>query len=382
MKSSKLSDRGMTLPKGTGNEDGDADAELEQFHYVDEDDKEEEDAEEDTFMTARPLSPMTVIEHPNVELHGTNELYSKYLSELPGYDVEAIGQYKWVINNFSKIRETKTYSEDFKIGDKNWRLLMFSKGNNCDFLSLYLDFSDSRRLTDHWSSCAQFALIVVNPHDESAYIHKEAKHRFNPDESDWGFTQFMKLSTLYNDSKIPQKDFLVDDTLIIVAVVRIIKDTTGNLWHNFLNYDSKQETGYVGLKNQGATCYMNSILQSLYFLKYFRRAVFKMPTENDDIGKSVPLALQRIFYQLQNGDQAASTTELTKSFGWDTLDSFMQHDVQEFNRVLCDNLETKMKGTPVEGTINDLFEGKMKAIYAALMFHTSHLGLRAFMMSN
>ncbi len=37
------------------------------------------------------------------------------------------------------------------------------------------------------------------------------------------------------------------------------------------------------------------------------------------------------------------TTELTKSFGWDTVDSFMQHDVQEFNRVLQDTLEKKMK---------------------------------------
>ena len=34
----------------------------------------------------------------------------------------------------------------------------------------------------------------------------------------------------------------------------------------------------------------------------------------------------------------------------------MQHDIQEFNRVLCDNLETKMKGTPVDGTIANLFQ--------------------------
>ena len=275
--------------------------------------------------------------------------------------MEAVGQYKWTITGFSRIKETKKYSDDFIVGDKNWRLLVFPKGNNCDFLSLYLDFSDSRRLTSNWSCCAQFALIVVNPNDETIAIHKEAKHRFNPDESDWGFTQFVKLSTLYNETKTPNKDFIVDDTLVIIAVVRIVKDITGNLWHSFVNYDSKRETGYVGLKNQGATCYMNSILQSLYFLKYFRKAVFKMPTEVDEVGKSVPLALQRIFFQLQNSDQAASTTELTKSFGWDTLDSFMQHDVQEFNRVLCDNLETKMKGTSVEGTINDLFEGKMKS---------------------
>ena len=37
------------------------------------------------------------------------------------------------------------------------------------------------------------------------------------------------------------------------------------------------------------------------------------------------------------------TTELTKSFGWKGFDSFLQHDVQEFNRVLQDKLEEKMK---------------------------------------
>ncbi|AQK39709.1 Ubiquitin carboxyl-terminal hydrolase 13 [Zea mays] len=35
----------------------------------------------------------------------------------------------------------------------------------------------------------------------------------------------------------------------------------------------------------------------------------------------------------------------------------MQHDVQELNRVLCEKLEDKMKGTVVEGTIEQLFEG-------------------------
>ena len=50
-----------------------------------------------------------------------------------------------------------------------------------------------------------------------------------------------------------------------------------------------------------------------------------------------------LLLQLQFGDSSVSTKDLTKSFGWDTMDSFMQHDVQELNRVLCDNLEEKMK---------------------------------------
>lgn len=91
--------------------------------------------------------------------------------------------------------------------------------------------------------------------------------------------------------------------------------------------------GYVGLKNQGATCYMNSLLQTLYFTNQLRRAVYKMPTESDDSTKSVALALQRVFHELQFCDKPVGTKKLTKSFGWETLDSFMQHDVQEFLRV-------------------------------------------------
>lgn len=78
-----------------------------------------------------------------------------------------------------------------------------------------------------------------------------------------------------------------------------------------------------------------------------------------------------------NGDCLKGTTELTKSFGWKSLDSFLQHDVQEFNRVLQDKLEMKMKvcrqysfritwltggqGTKAEGAIQKLFVGKMKS---------------------
>lgn len=59
-----------------------------------------------------------------------------------------------------------------------------------------------------------------------------------------------------------------------------------------------------------------------------------MPTESDDSSKSVALALQRVFYDLQFNDKPVGTKKLTKSFGWEALDSFMQHDVQEFLRVV------------------------------------------------
>ncbi len=38
----------------------------------------------------------------------------------------------------------------------------------------------------------------------------------------------------------------------------------------------------------------------------------------------------------------------------------MQHDVQEFSRILQDRLEQKMKGTVADGVVGKLFKGQMK----------------------
>ena len=73
------------------------------------------------------------------------------------------------------------------------------------------------------------------------------------------------------------------------------------------------------------------------------QAVYQIPTDGDVPSESLALALQRVFYHLQTSALSVGTTELTKSFGWKSLDSFMQHDVQEFSRILQDKLEIKMK---------------------------------------
>ncbi|XWS57103.1 hypothetical protein CRYUN_Cryun09bG0142700 [Craigia yunnanensis] len=263
-------------------------------------------------------------------------------------EVEDPERFTWRIENFSRVNTKKLYSDIFFLGGYKWRILIFPKGNNVDHLSMYLDVADSTILPYGWSRYAQFSLAVSNQMHYKSTVKKDTRHQFNARESDWGFTSFMPLGELYD----PCRGFLVNDTCIIEADVAVRK--VADYW----SHDSKKETGYVGLKNQGATCYMNSLLQTLYNIPYFRKAVYHMPTtENDMPSGSIPLALQSLFYKLQYSDTSVATKELTKSFGWDTYDSFMQHDVQELNRVLCEKLEDKMKGTVVEGTIQQLFEG-------------------------
>jgi len=190
---------------------------------------------------------------------------------------------------------------------------------------------------------------------------------------------------------------------------------------SYTDWNKKSNTGFVGLSNQGATCYMNSLIQTLFMTPEFRAALYKwdfnsnyktwviaqehqhkMEVEQnkskDDEQKpkedgqtpskvltssssgkaktpeeieqekrtfrekeSIPRQLQLLFARLQLRDQrAVKTKDLTNSFGWKDSDASTQHDVQELCRVLFDALEKVLKGTEQENLINELYQGEMK----------------------
>jgi ubiquitin carboxyl-terminal hydrolase 7 len=96
---------------------------------------------------------------------------------------------------------------------------------------------------------------------------------------------------------------------------------------------------------QGATCYLNSLLQTLFHIPLFRRAVYHMPTEEgEDPNSSLCVALKHLFFRLQYSPTPVSTKELISSFGWLTADAFQQHDVQELELLMYERLGEKMKG--------------------------------------
>lgn len=125
----------------------------------------------------------------------------------------------------------------------------------------------------------------------------------------------------------------------------------------------KSETGFVGLVNQAMTCYLNSLLQTLFMTPEFRNAVYRWEftgTEEEAV-KSIPYQLQKLFLTLQTSNKRATeTTDLTRSFGWDSSEVWHQHDVQELCRVMFDALEQNWKETDQANLINHLYQGKLK----------------------
>ncbi|XP_035388075.1 ubiquitin carboxyl-terminal hydrolase 40 [Electrophorus electricus] len=126
-----------------------------------------------------------------------------------------------------------------------------------------------------------------------------------------------------------------------------------------------------GIKNQGGTCYLNSLLQTLLFTPEFREELFNLGPE--ELGnlmdkdkpeakqvRVIPLELQRLFARLLLlEEQTASTTALTDSFGWTNHEEMSQQDVQELNRILFSALESSLEGTSGSSLIQRLYHGTL-----------------------
>lgn len=238
-----------------------------------------------------------------------------------------------------KSTENLVFSEWFLTGDKErWRLLLWPYKKTAHS-GVYVELElDGGRVFYRRPGYIRFRVLVDKGKGFEPIADSSLSENFTMARVDWGFDD------LVDHEKIKgHRPILIETTVVSMSS----------------HEESKYITDYVGLINEGTTCYVNSLLQTLFFLTTFRNAVYQMPTHLEDSDK-LPLSLQLVFYHLQCADTPASTKDLLNSFGWDAEQLNIQHDIQEFNCILAETLEKKMKNTAAEGTYSKMFTGKMK----------------------
>ncbi|KAF9649119.1 hypothetical protein BDM02DRAFT_3186537 [Thelephora ganbajun] len=259
---------------------------------------------------------------------------AKHMPDL-GHDVKEFQVFHWKLQGWKKLGRKLT-SPEFDCGGYKWKILLFPFGNlndpPGDVVSVYLDSANTKGMGKDWHVCAQLALVISNPQYPTIYTANHTHHRFIIEEPDWGFTRFSDLRGLFQPQPGRDRLTIEGDSTVVSAYVRVLKDPTSVMWHTFINYDSKGQTRYVGLKKQDTTGCMNPLLQSLFHTHYFRRT----------------------------SDKPVGTNELTRSIGW-TPYLFSQHNLPLFNGLLRVKLESKMKGTRAEGAVAKHFVGEIKS---------------------
>lgn len=134
--------------------------------------------------------------------------------------------------------------------------------------------------------------------------------------------------------------------------------------------------------HRGATCYLNSLIQTMFMTPEFRKAILAI--KGTDLGveyiesgstspqaqnegkvrskaRTIPIELQRLFTTLQTetGTGCVSTKKLTDSFGWSRGAVSQQHDLSELNLLLMEAIHISLKNTACENLIESTYELKM-----------------------
>ncbi|KAJ6251615.1 ubiquitin carboxyl-terminal hydrolase faf-y-related [Anaeramoeba flamelloides] len=160
-------------------------------------------------------------------------------------------------------------------------------------------------------------------------------------------------------TKNNSKNFLIVSNLIKIQQKNLILPDT---WHYNPRLNSKSKLNYLGLRNLGATCYLNSVLQQLFMIPEFRKKILSTPFEKNS---QLPLyQLQKLFCNLLwNEKKFADPEDFCKSFiGYDgqPINPRIQQDADEFFNILFQKLENNLKEINYkENYLYDLFGGKL-----------------------
>lgn len=124
--------------------------------------------------------------------------------------------------------------------------------------------------------------------------------------------------------------------------------------------DSRSNSGFVGLKNGGATCYMNAVFQQLYMQPGLPETLLSMEDETDNPDESVFYQIQSLFGHLMESKLQYYVPEnFWKIFKMWNKELYVreQQDAYEFFTSLIDQMDEYLKKMGRDQLFKNTFQG-------------------------
>ncbi|XP_011626328.1 ubiquitin carboxyl-terminal hydrolase 12-like [Amborella trichopoda] len=122
----------------------------------------------------------------------------------------------WKIENFTSLNTEQHYSDIFIVGGCKWQLSLFPKGNNVNYLSVYLNVPDDASLPNGWSRYVDICFCITNQTNSKDTKRQETQSVFAGESRSWGFSSFIRLSDLG-----PKSGYMINGTIIMEVEVSV-----------------------------------------------------------------------------------------------------------------------------------------------------------------
>ena len=200
-------------------------------------------------------------------------------------------------------------------------------------------------------------LFSIQKFDENNinYIFSEDKLRENA---------FQILSNIMSLDK--KYFYIVSSKIINLHTNIIIKKSELPLSYPLRNFNTQK---YLGLKNFGATCYLNSLFQQIYMLPTFYNDIFNFDIssklkELGNLNENTIYQMQLTFTNLQKSIMSVYPPynfikSFKSAFNGEPIKLGVQQDAAEFLSILCDKLENEAKILEKENFLENSFKGKI-----------------------
>jgi ubiquitin C-terminal hydrolase len=158
---------------------------------------------------------------------------------------------------------------------------------------------------------------------------------------------FRLLATLVQDCETNMKELIK-----LLLPYHVTTHSNGNdlsEWDFKSESQQKSPVGYVGIKNLGCICYMNSLIQQLFMMTNLRKGLLGIPLKDEPKEESFMYQMQYILAYLQESEKEyCDPSGFCYAFkDWDgsPTNVTVQKDTNEFLNMLFDRIDTYVQNT-------------------------------------